>query len=89
MPRACSFTFDAKFLPSPLLKTALGFLLPSFFGQQPLVPFPPPQSSIFSIIPFLSATLLTKMTGSSLHMQWPLTSQSHGSFLKENNCFFS
>jgi hypothetical protein len=27
------------------------------------------------------------MTGTSLHMQWPLTSQSHGSFLKENNWF--
>jgi hypothetical protein len=22
-------------------------------------------------------------------MQWPLTSQSHGSILKENDCFFS
>jgi hypothetical protein len=27
------------------------------------------------------------MTGISLHMQWPLTSQSHGSFLKEKNWF--
>jgi hypothetical protein len=27
------------------------------------------------------------MTGISLHMLWPLTSQLHGSFLKENNCF--
>jgi hypothetical protein len=25
------------------------------------------------------------MTGISLHVQWPLTSQSHGGFLKENN----
>jgi hypothetical protein len=25
----------------------------------------------------LSTTLLTRMTGISLHMQWPLTSQSH------------
>jgi hypothetical protein len=25
----------------------------------------------------------------SLHMQWPLTSQLHGSFLKENNWFLS
>jgi hypothetical protein len=31
--------------------------------------------------------LLTAMTGISLHMQWPLTSQLHSSFLKENNCF--
>jgi hypothetical protein len=29
------------------------------------------------------------MSGISLHMQWPLTSQLHGSFLKENKCFFS
>jgi hypothetical protein len=28
--------------------------------------------------------LLTGMTGISLHMQWPLTSQLHG----ENKCFF-
>jgi hypothetical protein len=28
------------------------------------------------------------MAGISLHMQWPLTSQLHGSFLKENNWFF-
>jgi hypothetical protein len=26
-----------------------------------------------------STTLLTRMTGNSLHMQWPLTSQLHGS----------
>jgi hypothetical protein len=31
----------------------------------------------------LSTNLLTGMTGISLHMQWPLTSQSHGSFIKE------
>jgi hypothetical protein len=28
------------------------------------------------------------MTGISLHVQWPLTFQSRGSFLKENNWFF-
>jgi hypothetical protein len=28
------------------------------------------------------------MTGISLHMQWPQTSQSHGSFLKDTICFF-
>jgi hypothetical protein len=33
------------------------------------------------------ATLLTWMTGISLHMQWRLTSQLHGSFFKEDNCF--
>jgi hypothetical protein len=32
----------------------------------------------FPIILFGSTTLLTGMTGISLHMQWPLTSQSHG-----------
>jgi hypothetical protein len=36
----------------------------------------------------LSTTLSTGMTGISLHMQWPLTSQSHSSILKENNCLF-
>jgi hypothetical protein len=44
--------------------------------------FPPPWPSIFPIILFLSTTLLTGMTGSSLNMQWPLTSQSQDSFLK-------
>jgi hypothetical protein len=29
------------------------------------------------------------MTSISFHVKWPLTSQSHGSFLKENKCFFS
>jgi hypothetical protein len=42
----------------------------------------------FLIILFLSTTLLTKMTGISLHMPWPPSSKSHFSFLKENNCFF-
>jgi Na+/glutamate symporter len=28
------------------------------------------------------------MTSISLHVQWPLTSQTHGSFLKEKNSFF-
>jgi hypothetical protein len=38
---------------------------------------------------FLSTTLSTRMTGISLNMKWPLTSQLHGSILKENNwCFF-
>jgi hypothetical protein len=32
------------------------------------------------IIIFLSTTLLIEMTGISLHIQWLLTSQSHGSF---------
>jgi hypothetical protein len=40
------------------------------------------------MILFVSTTLpITGMTGSPLHMQWPVTSQLHDSFLKENNCF--
>jgi hypothetical protein len=39
------------------------------------------------IILFLSTTLYIGMTGISLHMQWPLTSQSHGTFLKEHFFF--
>jgi hypothetical protein len=34
----------------------------------------------------LSTTLSTGMTGISLQMQRPPTSQSHGSIQKENNC---
>jgi hypothetical protein len=37
---------------------------------------------------FVPTTLLTEMTGISLHMQWPLTSQSHDSFLKEKKQLF-
>jgi hypothetical protein len=67
----------------PMTRTELLFFF--FFlggGQQPLAPLllllgP----SFFLVILFLSTTLLTKMTGRSLHMQWPLVSQSHGSFL--------
>jgi hypothetical protein len=40
------------------------------------------------IILFLFTTFLTGMTGISLHVQRPLTSQSHNSFLKQNNCCF-
>jgi hypothetical protein len=36
----------------------------------------------------LPTTLLTRMTGISMHVQWYPTSQTHGSFLKENNWFF-
>jgi hypothetical protein len=35
----------------------------------------------YPIILFLSPTLLTGMTGISLHMQWLLNSQLHGGFL--------
>jgi hypothetical protein len=43
---------------------------------------PPPRHSIFPIILFMSTILLTGMTGISLYMQRPPTSQSHGSTLK-------
>jgi hypothetical protein len=33
----------------------------------------------------VSTTLLTRIASISLHMQWPLPSQLHGGFLKENN----
>jgi hypothetical protein len=49
---------------------------------------PHPWSSLFLIILFLSTTLPIEMTGISLHMQRPLTSQSHGSILKENYWFY-
>jgi hypothetical protein len=48
-----------------------------FFGQQPHVPFLLLDPPFFPIILFGSTTLLTRMTGTSLHMQLPLTSQSH------------
>jgi hypothetical protein len=48
---------------------------------------PAPQPSVFSNDCFHVHHPITGMTGNSLHMQWPLTSQLHGSFLKENNCF--
>jgi hypothetical protein len=41
----------------------------------------------FLIILFFSTTLSTGMTGISLHMQWPLSSQSDVSILKVNNRF--
>jgi hypothetical protein len=56
----------------------------TFFGQQPLVPllYGPP---FFPIIIFGSTTLLTGMTGISLHL-WLLSHMSVS--LKENNCFW-
>jgi hypothetical protein len=56
-------------------------------GQRPLVPLLLLGLPFFPISIFLSTTLLTGMTSISLHVQWPLNSQSHGSFLKKNNCF--
>jgi hypothetical protein len=48
-----------------------------FFGQRPLVPLLLLGTPLFWIILFGSNTLWTRMTNISLHMQWPLTSQSH------------
>jgi hypothetical protein len=54
----------------------------SFFfgggGQQTLVLLLFLGPPFFPIILFLSTALSTGMTGISLHMQWPVTSQSHG-----------
>jgi hypothetical protein len=47
-----------------------------FFGSATPCAFPPPRPSIFSDYSFWSTALLTRMTGISLHMQWPLTSQT-------------
>jgi hypothetical protein len=58
-------------------------------GSDPLLTFLLLGPPFFQLhILFLSTTLSTKMTSSSLHMQWPLTSWSHGSFLEESHCFF-
>jgi hypothetical protein len=51
-------------------------------GQRPLVPLLLLAPPFFPIILFGSTTLLTGMTGNSLHMQWPLTSQLHGLSLR-------
>jgi hypothetical protein len=59
-----------------------------FFGSATPCAFPPPWPYIFSDYSFWSTALLTGMTGISLHMQWPLTSQSHGSVSKRKISFF-
>jgi hypothetical protein len=57
-------------------------------GQQFLVPLlllgPP---FFCPIILFVSTTLLNWMTDISLHMQWPLTSQLHGTFSQREQDF--
>jgi hypothetical protein len=59
-----------------------------FFGQRHLVPLLLLGPPFFPMIHFGSTTLLTWMTGISLHMQWPLTFQSHGSFSQREQLFF-
>jgi hypothetical protein len=59
-----------------------------FLGQRPLVPLLLLGPPFFPIILFGSTTLLTGMTGISLHIQWPLTSQLHGSVSQREQLFF-
>jgi hypothetical protein len=61
---------------------------PFWGGQRPLVPLLLLGPPFFTIILFGSTTLLTGMTGISLHMQWPLTSQLHGSVSQREQLFF-
>jgi hypothetical protein len=58
-------------------------LLPyGFFGSATTCASPPARASIFSDYSFcVTTTLLAGMTGISLHMQWPLTSRSHGNLM--------
>jgi hypothetical protein len=60
-----------------------------FCCQWPLVPLLLLGPPFFPIILFESTTLLTRMTGISLHLQWPLTSQLHGSVSQREWLFFS
>jgi hypothetical protein len=57
-------------------KVEIGDVTWVFWGQRPLVPLLLLRPPFFLIILFLSTTLLTGTTGNSLHIQWPLTSQS-------------
>jgi hypothetical protein len=63
------------------------FLGGGWGSATPYICLPHPWTSIFFNY-FLCPPWLTRKTGILLHMQWPLTSQSHDSFLKENNWFF-
>jgi hypothetical protein len=66
-----------------------GLIFKQFLGgQRPLVPLLFLGPPFFPIILFGSTTLLTRMTGISLHMQWPLTSQLHGSFSQNEQLVF-
>jgi hypothetical protein len=64
------------------------FKLFLFLGQQPLVPLLLLGPPIFPINLFGSTTLLTGMTSISLHMQWPPTSQLHGSVSQREQLVF-
>jgi hypothetical protein len=56
--------------------------------QRPLVPLLLLGPPFFPIILFRSTTLSTGMTGITLHMQWPLTSLSHGSVSQREHFVF-
>jgi hypothetical protein len=51
----------------------------NFLGASNPLCFSSSSANYFPSILFLSTTLSSRMTGISLHMQWPLTSQLHGS----------
>jgi hypothetical protein len=72
---------------SPFRKNLI-FCLFGGGGQQPLVLLLLLGPPFFPIMLFGSTTLLTGMTGISLHMQWPLTSQSHGSDSQRDQLVF-
>jgi hypothetical protein len=57
-------------------------------GQRPLVPLLLLGPPFFPIILFRSTKLSTGMTGITLHMQWPLTSLSHGSVSQREHFVF-
>jgi hypothetical protein len=71
------FMIKVRFMNKVRLRIKVRFMINVIFV--PLLLLGPP---IFPINLFLSATLLTVMTGISLHMQWPLISQSHSLLLK-------
>jgi hypothetical protein len=62
-------------------------MIDSFWGQRPFVPLLLLGPPFFPIILFGYTTLLAGMTGISLHIQWPLTSQLRGSVSKKTIVF--
>jgi hypothetical protein len=56
-----------------------------FFGLPTPCSSPPPRPSILSNYSFL---VYHPVNQDDRYLLWPLISQSHGSFFKENNCFF-
>jgi hypothetical protein len=67
----------------------LATLVNTFLGLATPYASPPSCPSIFfQLFFFWSTTLLNGMTGISLLMQWPLTSQLHGSVSQREQLFF-